>query len=215
MNKVYCVETNSYIDQNNILDFNVTGETRKLGSVRCAVLRKDGDSNTYLKPWDQIVFLRQRGEKNISSKLNNTTVRNIIKAAYSPTKHTTFVSLAKRYGVTPDTIANIVYGRAWTHITLKLIDQLRSGLSFEQIEAKRQQMLASVITASNDQKTKKLSPSLAKFMVRDHYINKIPVKKLASKYLVSESSVRRVVTGKAWAETTAPAIAEFSKWNNP
>lgn len=69
MNKVYCAKTKRFQNQDNVKDYNVTGETRRLGSVRCAVLKREGDNQTYLKPWDQIANLRVPGEGNIGAKL--------------------------------------------------------------------------------------------------------------------------------------------------
>jgi hypothetical protein len=206
MNRVFCVETGRFQNQENVKDYHITGETRRLGSVRCAVLRRDGDGRTYLKPWDQISNLRVPGEGNISAKLTTRLVRQIVKEAYTKTRdETTFKAMGEKYGVTAGTISDIVHGRAWRHVTVGLIQQLQNG---------NQEVLDSVVSASNDmkRKTTKLSGSIAKFMVRDHYLNKIPVKKLAEKYLVSESAARRVVTGKAWHAATIPAIAEYSKW---
>ncbi len=207
MDRVYCVETGRFQNQDNVHDYKITGETQRLGSVRCAVLRKDGDSRTYLKPWDQVSFLRRPGEQNISAKLTTKQVRAIVKEAYTKTHdETTFKAMGEKYGVTAGTISDIVHGRAWRHVTVGLIQQLQNGNA---------EVLDSVVSASNDMKRKstKLNASIAKFMVRDHYLNKIPVKKLAEKYLVSESAARRVVTGKAWHAATIPAIAEFTKWS--
>lgn len=207
MNRVYCVETGRYQNQENVQDYKITGATQRLGSIRCAVLRKEGDSRTYLKPWDQISNLRVPGEGNISAKLTTRQVRAIVKEAYTKTRdETTFKELGEKYGVTASHISDIVHGRSWRHVTVGLIQQLQNG---------NVEVLDSVVSASNDmkRKTTKLNGSIAKFMVRDHYLNKIPVKKLAEKYLVSESAARRVVTGKAWHEATVPAIAEYSKWS--
>lgn len=206
MNRVYCVETKRFQNQDNVKEYNVTGETQRLGSVRCAVLKREGDSQTYLKPWDQIANLRVPGEGNIGAKLTTRQVRAIVKAAYTKTvDDTTFKEIGEKYGVTAGTISDIVHGRSWRHVTVGLIEQLKNG---------NQEVLDSVISASNDRKRKttKLNGSMAKFMVRDHYLNKIPVKTLAKKYLISETSARRVVTGKVWQAATIPAIAEYSKW---
>ena len=206
MNKVYCVEDKQYINQVDVKKFKITGKTEKFGSVRCAVLKVDGDNNTYLKPWEQIVNFHQPGEKNVSAKLTTKQVREIVKEVYTKTHdETTFVALAKRYNVSPATISNIAHGRAWRHVTRGLIYQLVHH---------NKEVLESCISASNEmkRKTTKLSPSLAKFIVRDHFLNKISRKKLADKYLMSEAAIRKVVTGKAWKETTIPAIKEFSNW---
>jgi hypothetical protein len=207
MNKVYCVETGRYQNQASVKEYKITGATQLLGSIRCAVLSKEGDDKTYLKPWDQITNLKVPGEGNINAKLTTRQVRAIVKEAYTKTRdETTFKELGEKYGVNASHISDIVHGRSWRHVTVGLIQQFEKG----NIE-----VLDSVVSASNDmkRKTTKLNGSLAKFMVRDHYLNKIPVKKLAQKYLVSESSARRVVTGKAWNKATIPAIAEYSKWS--
>lgn len=205
MSKVYCVDTGRYQKQDNVKDYKITGETQTLGSVRCAVLEKDG--KTYLKPWEQLTFLRRPGELNISAKLTTRQVRALVKEAFTKTRdEVTFKSLGEKYGITASHVSDIVHGRAWHHVTVPLIKQLEDG----NVEVEE-----SVISASNDMKRKnnKLCASIAKFMVRDHYLNKIPVKKLAAKYQVSESAARRVVTGKAWHVATVPAILEFAKWN--
>jgi hypothetical protein len=206
MNRVYCVETGRYQNQDNIHDYKITGATQQVGSVRCAVLKRDGDNRTYLKPWDQVSFLRRPGEQNIAAKLTTRQVRAIVKEAYTKTQdETTFKAMGEKYGVTANTISDIVHGKSWRHVTVGLIEQLKNG---------NKEVLESVVSASNDMKRKstKLNASIAKFMVRDHLLNKIPVKKLAEKYLVSESAARRVVTGKAWQAATVPALAEYSKW---
>lgn len=206
MSRVYCVETKRFHNQENILDYKITGETQTLGTIRCAVLRKEGDSRTYLKPWDQISNLRIPGENNISAKLTTRQVRALVKEAFTKTHdETTFVSLGEKYGITAAHASDIANGRAWRHVTLGLIEQLKNG---------NKEVLDSVISASNKLKRKKnkLSPSVAKFMVRDHYLNKISVDKLATKYMVSKTTAQRVVTGKVWKEATVPAIAEYGKW---
>lgn len=206
MAKVYCVETKQYIEQDNVRQYQITGKTEKVGNIRCAVLKRDSDGKTYLKPWDQIANLRRPGENNISAKLKTAQVREIVKEAYTnPKSEVTFVSLAEKYGVQPETISNIVHGRAWRHVTRGLIQQLVNG---------NKAVLENCVSASNDMKRKntKLNPSMAKFIVRDYIINKIPIPKLADKYLLSISAIRRVVTGKSWKATTLPAIDEFSKW---
>lgn len=206
MNRIYCVDTKRFQIQGNIREYQVTGETQSLGSIRCAVLRKEGDSRTYLKPWDQIANLRIPGENNISAKLTNRQVRALVKEAFTKSHdETTFVSLGQKYGITASHASDIANGRAWRHITVPLIEQLKNS---------NKGVSDSVISASNKLKRKKnkLSPSVAKFMVRDHYINKVSVDLLAAKYMVSKTTAQRVVTGKLWKETTVPAIAEFSKW---
>jgi hypothetical protein len=206
MDRVYCVETGRFQNQDDISDYKVTGTSQRLGSVSCAVLKKDGDNKTYLKPWDKVAFIKVPGENNISAKLTTRQVRALVKEAFTKTHdETTFVSLGKKYGISASHASDIANGRAWRHVTVGLIEQLKNG---------NEEVIGSVISASNDlkRKTNKLSPSVAKFMVREHYLNNINVKALSKKYLVSESTARRVVTGKAWSSVTVPAIAEFYKW---
>lgn len=54
----------------------------------------------------------RKGENQPRAKLNNSKVLEIRKRR----KHETGVSLAKEYGVSENTIRNIYYKRAWTHI---------------------------------------------------------------------------------------------------
>jgi plasmid maintenance system antidote protein VapI len=188
---IYNPDNKSYVSlsEDQVKDYSYTGQTEKVGSVRCAVFTKDGKK--YYQPWDKLSFLRRRGENNISAK-NQSDV--------------TYNSLAEKYGVKPERISDIVNGRAWRHVTVGLIAQLRAG---------NKEVLDSCVSASNKQPRKKnikLNASLAKFIVRDHLLNKISIQDLANKFNLSESSVRRIVTGKAWKEATIPAIAEFSKW---
>lgn len=206
MSKVYCIESGNHQELN---DFKITGQTQKLGNLRCAVIKKEGDSNTYLKPWDQLSrSIYQRGENNPASKLKTDQVRQIIKDAYTkPYDSLKIVDMAKQYNVQPDTISDIINGKSWRHVTTGLIAQLKAG---------NKEVLNSVVSATNNmkRKTTKLNPSMAKFMVRDHFVNNVSVKNLSKKYLISESAARRVVTGKAWKATTVPAIKEFSVWKN-
>ena len=157
MSKVFCVDTKRYINDDSINELTVTGQTQKLGSVRCAVLRREGDSRTYLKPWDTVAFLRRPGEQNISAKLKTKQVRQIVKDAYlKPHDEVTFASMAEQYGVTAKTISDIVHGRAWRHVTVGLIAQLKSG---------NKEVLESCVSASNNlrRKNTKLNASMAKF----------------------------------------------------
>ena len=206
--KVFCKETKSYLIQDDYKKFKITGQTEKMGNISCAVLKREGDNKTYLKPWDMIKRLNQPGQLNIGAKLNNEKVRAIVKAAYTKgCDEVTFKELAEEHGVTTKTISSIVHGHAWRHITRPLIVQLIRG---------NKEVVDSCISASNklQRKTNKLNGSIAKFMVRDHLINKVPIKSLAAKYCISESSARRVVTGKAWREYTLPMIADCFKWTN-
>jgi plasmid maintenance system antidote protein VapI len=204
---IYNPDNKSYVSlsEDQVKDYSYTGQTEKVGSVRCAVFTKDGKK--YYQPWDKLSFLRRRGENNISAKLTTAQVRAIVKEAYTKNQSdVTYNSLAEKYGVKPERISDIVNGRAWRHVTVGLIAQLRAG---------NKEVLDSCVSASNKQPRKKnikLNASLAKFIVRDHLLNKISIQDLANKFNLSESSVRRIVTGKAWKEATIPAIAEFSKW---
>ncbi len=203
---VYCLEDKSYKTQADVSSYKITGQTQKLGTTRCAVLKVDGDKNTYLKPWEQLVNYHVQGEKNISAKLKTAQVRQIVKTAHTTScDDVTFASLAKEYGVTPKTISDIAHGRSWTHVTRGLIYQLSHHNA---------DVLDSCVKASNELRHKKvkLSPSMAKFIVRDHMLNNISVQHLADKFLMSKSAIRRVLSGTSWKETTVPAIQEYSNW---
>lgn len=207
--KSFCPDTKRFIflDEDQVENFDYVGKTEKVGSVRCAVF-KNKDGKALYQPWEKFSFLRRKGEKNINSKLKTYQVRQIVKDVYlKPQGEVTFKSIADRYGVTEETISDIAHGRAWYHVTVGLIAQLKAG---------NKTVLDACITASNKEPRKKnvkLNASLAKFIVRDHMLNKISVKKLADKFNLSESSIRRIVTGKVWKSATVPAIAEFTKWN--
>jgi len=208
MSKVFCIETNSFHEQKNIYDYKITGDSIKKDGISCAVLKKHGDNKTYIKPWDQISFIRRPGENNISAKLKTYQVRQIVKECFTKTHdEVTFRMLAEKYGVTADTISDIANGRSWRHVTVPLIAQFKRG---------NMEVVDSCISASVDMKRKatKLNPSMAKFIIRDHYVNNISRQALAKKFLVSETTIRRVLTGKVWKDVTVPAIAEFSKWKN-
>jgi len=113
-------------------------------------------------------------------------------------------SYATEYGVSNKTILSVLNGESWRHVTVNYIKQLELG---------NDKVAENVIEVSNKTKgNNKLSPNLAKFMVRDFIINKVTVKQLSTKFLVSESAARRVVTGKAFKETTLPEIAALVKW---
>lgn len=203
--KIFCADTKRYriLSNKDVKNYEYTGRTQKVGSVSCAEFRCDG--KTFLQPWGDI-HLRKPGESNISAKLTTKQVRSIVREVYTKTdKQVTFVSLAQKYGVNPKTIAGIAHGRAWRHVTVPYIKQLKAG-NVEVVE--------SCISATNKQTKKfhKLNGSIAKFIVRDHFVNKLTVKVLAKKFCVSERSIQRILKGEAWKEYTVPAITEFSKW---
>jgi hypothetical protein len=143
------------------------------------------------------------------SKLYNKKERTMIKDFYTHSyDEETFKekveSYALEYKVATGTILSVINGSSWRHVTVNLVKQLELGNS---------QVLDNVVAAANKTKGRnKLSPNLAKFMVRDHLVNKIAIKQLSAKFLVSETQVRRVVTGKAFKEVTIPAIAALSSW---
>jgi len=196
------------MDVPSLSPYRITGKTVVQNGVRCAELKVANDSRTYLAAWSNFSFLRKHGEKNISAKLTASQVKQIVKEAYlKPHSEVTFKSLAEKYNVSSSTIADIANGRSWRTVTATLIERLKNG---EPIDG------ATCISASNDMKRKstKLNPSMAKFIVRDHFVNNVPVKSLAKKFLMSERAIRRVITGVAWKAVTVPAIAEYSNWKS-
>lgn len=200
-NKAYCVNTGSYVDI-KLKEFKILGKAKKVGNVACASVGRDGDPNTYSVPWDHIHNIRKRGEENCSAKLTSAKVRNIVRAHFKNPK-LKYTETAKKYGMADaDQISLIARGKAWTHITVPLLAQLRNGCD---------EVVAHATGSKN--KANKLSASLAKFIVRDHMINKFSIEKLAKKFLVSKSTIRRIVSGKAWSASTVPAIEEYSKWS--
>lgn len=209
MAKIFCEKSKQYIDQDN-MKYSFTGQTRKVNNVRCAVLKQEGTNNIYLKPWDHFNFLvKKKGEENMYAKLNNQKVRTMIKDFYTHSYDEEsfkekITNYALEYKVAERTILSVINGDSWRHVTVNLIKQLESGNC---------NVIDNVIQAANKTKGKnKLSPNLAKFIVRDHILNKISIKQLSTKFLVSETSVRRVVTGKSFKEVTIPAIVELSNW---
>jgi hypothetical protein len=210
MSKVYCEKTKKYINQDDRKKYSFTGETRKLGTTRCAVLKHADTKQTYLKPWDDFGFLvRKKGEANMYAKLDNKKVRTLVKDFYTSSLDEEqfkdkVESYARQYGVCNETILSVINGESWRHITVNYIKQLQAGNT---------KVVENVIAATNKVKGRnKLSPNLAKFMIRDHFINKVPVVDLSKKFLVSISTARRVIAGKAFKEVTVPALAEVSKW---
>ena len=210
MSKVYCEKTKKYIDQGNVKKYSFTGQTRKLGKTRCAVLKHVDSNQTYLKPWDDFGFLvRKKGEANMYAKLDNKKVRTLVKDFYTSSLDEEqfkekVESYAQEYGVRNETILSVINGESWRHVTVNYIKQLQAGNTA---------VAENVIAATNKVKGKnKLSPNLAKFMIRDHFINKVPVVAISKKFLVSVSQTRRVLSGKAFKEVTVPALLEVSKW---
>lgn len=59
---------------------------------------------------------RHRGERHPHSVLTEAQVLEIRRIYRCGSRETGQKSLARRYGVNQDTIANIVHGRTWTHI---------------------------------------------------------------------------------------------------
>ena len=205
--KIFCDDTKRYrkIDDEATKNYEYTGNTRKVGSVRCAEFKCGNE--TFFQPWSSDANLRKKGEQNVSSKLNTRQVRAIVRAFFFKDKDITQISLARKfaekYDVTPETIIEIAKGRAWKHVTIGYLVQLRAG----------NDVVENCVAATNKpKKAHKLSGSIAKFIVRDYMIHKLPVKVLAKKFCVSERSIQRILKGEAWREYTVPAIAEFSKW---
>jgi len=199
--KIFCKDTKKYrtVDRSKAKNYKYTGVTEKIGSVRCAQFEYNGE--LFLQPWNE-ARLRKPGESNISAKLKTKQVRAIVRAVL--VNKTPIKVLAEKYDVDPSTIRSIASGRSWRHVTIGYIKQIRAG-NVNAVEE--------CVEASNRKKSShKLSPGMARFIVRDHFINKIPVKALAAKFCVSVRSIQRIVKGDAWKETTLPAIAEFSKW---
>lgn len=150
--------------------------------------------------------MHKKGEANLFAKLKTDQVRQIVTDAYTKTRdETTFAKMAETYGVSAGTISDIVHGKSWRHVTIGLIAQLRMG---------NKEVVNSCISASGKvtKKSNKLNEGLAKFIVRDHFLNKISVKKLATKFCVSDSTIRRIISGQAWENVTKPAIKEAKVW---
>lgn len=200
--KILSAETNSHIEVSSetASNYNYTGKTEKVGSIRCAVF-KDANGKQYYQPWNDW-RLYKRGENNISAKLTTRQVRNMVKAYHVSKK--TVEELAKHYSIEERTVISIVSGQSWKHVTVGLIQQYKVG-NVNVIEK------AIVVTNSPKRKTK-ISAAIAKFIVRDYYLNNIKINVLTTKYCLSKSSIRRVLSGKAWKETTIPAIQEYKQW---
>jgi len=199
--KIFCKETKRYrkLDSEETKQYKYTGVTEKIGTVRCAQFECNGD--IFLQPWNE-ARLRKPGENNISAKLKTKQVRAIVRAVL--VNKTSAKVLAERYNVDPSTIRSIASGRSWRHVTVGYIKQIIAG-NIDVVEE--------CVEASNRKNSShKLSPGMAKFIVRDHFINKVPVKALAKKFCVSVRSIQRIIKGDVWKEATLPAIAEFSKW---
>lgn len=204
--KLFCASTNTFIED-EFSKYKLTGATEKMNSVRCAVFIGE-DGQKYLKPWDSFVHVRKFGEANKFAKLTTLEVKEIIKTFYFD-KDVTMKFLGDKYGVTARTISGLVKGTGWRHITRKLIRQIRDG---EDIN--KPVVQAKVVQASNTRRKRntKISAPIAKFIVRDHFVNKIKPESLAEKYCLSDSSIKRILSGKAWKEVTIPAIAEYKVW---
>ena len=200
--KAYHKKTKTYIDIESVNTFNRTGKTETREGVRCAVLKKPGSNEHYLVPWDNLVFLKIQGEKNVSAKLKTIQVRQMIVDFYTQKGNKiTRQTLATKYGVSVSTVSDILNGKAWHRVSIPTIRQCKSGNA----------NVLNVVKATNTLRNSKLklNENMAKFIVRDHYLNKFKVKDLATKFCVSVRSIQRIVTGKAWASVTVPAIAQF------
>lgn len=210
MSFVFCLSTNRFRFQENIKDYKITGKTYIKDGVRCAILKKDGDNNIYIKPWSQVSFVRKPGEANAQHKLTDKIVTEIIIKYFDVPKEKINISnIAKEYNVSSTTMAAVLHGTSWKHISRPLLNKLRG------IETSSNEEQVSVcVKADNKTKNKsaKVSEGLSKFIVRDYYVNGVPLKSLAKKFLISESATRRIITGKSWKSVTVPAIEEFSKW---
>lgn len=185
-------------DKNNA-KFKYTGESVKVNSISCAVFDLNGEK--FAQPWMWCKPFK-KGEKHINAKLTNKDVIAICKEGY--TTNISVADLAKKYDISEGHCYSLLNGLSWRHITYNLIRELVFGKVINK-------KVERVISASNKDKKKntKISASIAKFIVRDHLVNKVSLNKLCEKYYLSKSSIRRIITGKAWKQVTVDAIKEF------
>lgn len=203
--KVYHKRSKSYIEVDSVKNFSQIGRTETHDGVRCAVMKKEGSTAHYLVPYDSFCLIKVKGEKNISAKLKTSQVRQMIVDYHTQKDNSiTIKSLAEKYKVSAGTISGILNGKSWCHVSIPTIRQIQNGNT----------KVLSTVSASNSalRNTKlKLNENMAKFIVRDYYLNKFKVKDLAVKFCVSVRSIQRIVSGQAWSVATLPAIAEFKK----
>ena len=199
--RIMCLETKtfSYLTHAEAKQYYHVGKTLNQGNVACAVFKKKGDaSKTYVQPWAWLSFLRRPGAENISAKLDDAKALDIFNRSNNPKGDQDSVqALATEHGVATCTIRDIQKMRSWRHVTVPSLKP----------------KAAAVIAAKNvAKKGTKISEGIAKFIVRDNVLHKIPVKVLATKYNLSKRSIQRIVSGKAWKTVTPAVLKEVGKW---
>ncbi len=201
--RIYCIEsrTSQFLTLDQAKKFYHNGNTFTKGRIACAVFKKSGDTKTYIQPWAWLSFLRVPGEKNVSAKLTDAGAADIFLRSRNPKSNADSVKeLAAEYGVSIYTIRSIKNMTSWRHVTVPIVNPPKNKP-------------APVVSATNTAgKGTKISGSIAKFIARDNILHKIPVKKLAEKYNLSKSSIRRIVSGKAWKDHTQEILKELNKW---
>lgn len=76
-----------------------------------------GSENLY-HAWDTgLTKLNQTGEKNASAKYTNKTIEKVCKALES--NQFTIKEISEKYGLSRDTVEQILYKNQWTHISKK------------------------------------------------------------------------------------------------
>jgi len=196
---IYCAETKSTrkLSLDEAKDYIHNGGTSNRGMTRCAVFKKKNDGNTYLQPWAWLSFLRKKGTENISAKLDDAKALEIFKRSTKPQgDQDTVAALAAEFDVNVSTIRDIQHLRRWRHVIMPSLKP----------------KALTVLAAKNNAKGTKISPGIARFIVRDNLLHKISVASLAVKYNLSKSSIRKIVAGKAWKEATKEILKDVSKW---
>jgi Mor family transcriptional regulator len=197
--KLYCKETESFkvLSKEETSQYYSKRGQMKHGKISCVVFKKKGDPNTYLQPLAWHAFFRKKGIDNINARLNNEKVIEIYQKGMIE-KSKTVKELANQFGVSRQCIQSVLKHRNWREVI------------FPHFYPK--QNIPKVIQATNSSRGTKISAGIARFIARDNILHKIPIKSLAKKYFLSECSIRRIVTGKAWKEATKDLLPEVQVW---
>lgn len=132
-----------------------------------------------------IRFVRCKpGEDNYNAKLTNAQGIEIFNRA---TKGEALEVLANEFGVTKDYVRDIKNMRARTSITLNYLN------------GKKKPDKVTTIVAKNN-KGKKLSPSMAKFIRHDKEVNRLSTKELANKYCVTQRTIQKILKGDMYCD---------------
>jgi hypothetical protein len=148
-------------------------------------LFKDSSGGEMMQSLQSIRFMRCKpGEDNYSAKLSNEQAISIYHRANAGEKT---AALAAEFNIGTGVISAIKSLRAWRGTILASIN----GVT-KQKPAKA--------TVASRARGKKLSPSLANFIRKDHAVMKLPVKVLAKKYCVSQRTIQRILKGDMWQQ---------------